>query len=354
MKSKLLWVDGNNVRGFGKFKWNSVELQHRLVRFCYEYRIPTAIVVWDHGSHQFACSRQYLFDNLDRESPLTMDATDNDSSDFSVNLMILFSGIRQRADNVIIEESSHLVTSTFQDGVESNVTIDWASMAFVTNDRDLNFKLRRQANSNPPSIRLNRRKRRLSDKLYENDIAKNLGDDKKSKPATNPLFCDSGGFVELLSDLPSEYCMNMNDIDMEASKSIENAKSSIRRFLQSQRRGSNPRREKTWERCVQAETYRRHLHKSLKAEIEHPSKVASSPSMEDENSIFIANYLYELQNARGYFSTIHQDENNEDNGNSRNDLDGRVSPYLGPSRLDKNQRRLLGRYNALIRNGEYS
>jgi hypothetical protein len=145
--------------------------------------------------------------------------------------------------------------------------------------------------------------------------------------------------------------MKMNGIDMEASKSIENAKASIRRCSTSQRRGYNPRREKTWERCVQAETFRRFLDESSYTEKEELSEVESPLKLGDRNAVFIANCVQELQSARGYSSTV-QGEGNGDKESNNDTLNDQFSPFLGPARLDKKERRLLDRYNALVRNGE--
>lgn len=353
--SRLLWVDGNNVRGIGKFEWNAVELQHRVVRLCHKYKIPNAIVVWDHGSHTFSSLTRYSFDDSGTEIPVDVAKTDDDDNNmFCVNLVILFSGIRQRADDVIVKESNHLVSPSFQDGNKSDMKMNWASLAFVTNDRDLNYKLRQQSMPNPPSIRLSRRKRRDNGKLYDHDIdstSSTPSEEKNRKAVANPLFCDSTGFMDLLSELPGEYDMKMNGIDMEASKSIENAKASIRRCSTSQRRGYNPRREKTWERCVQAETFRRFLDESSYTEKEELSEVESPLKLGDRNAVFIANCVQELQSARGYSSTV-QGEGNGDKESNNDTLNDQFSPFLGPARLDKKERRLLDRYNALVRNGE--
>jgi hypothetical protein len=325
-------------------------------------------VVWDHGSHKFASSKRYCFDESGTEIEIPVAATqaydDDDDDDnntvFCVNLMILFSGIRQRADDVIVKESNHLISPSFQDGSRLDMKMDWASVAFVTNDRDLNYKLRRQSMPSPPSIRLSRRKRRDNGKLYDHDVditsttSRTPSEEKNRKAAVaNPLFCDSTGFVDLLSDLPGDYDMNMNGIDREASESIENAKASIRRCSTSQRRGYNPRREKTWERCVQAETLRRFLdeHSSCTENEHQSSEVESLLKLGDRNAVFIANSLQELQRARGYSSRV-QGEGHDDNGSNSDTLNDELSPFLGPTRLDKKERRLLARYNALVRNGE--
>ena len=331
-KPKLLWIDGNNVRGIGKFEWNAVELQHRVVRFCHKHKIENAVVVWDHGSVPFASSARYSFDN-------SSTIEENSDNAFCVDLLVLFSGLSQRADDVLVKESNHLISSAFQDeSITSALKMDWNSLAFVTNDRDLNFKLRRQSTPNPPSIRLSRRKRKETAKVYDaSTSAVSSSQETSTKAAGNPLFCDSTGFVELLCDLSSDYDMELRPTEKQASESIQAAKASIRECSKSQRRGYNPRREKTWERCVQAETLRRILNDQI------------SPTPKDvdtKNLPFIESYLQELHNSRGYSIAAPRQTSESESAESQ-DL-----PFMGPSRLDKHQSRLLGRFNALVRNGE--
>ncbi len=299
---KILWVDGNNVRGIGKFEWNAVELQHKVVKFCYQNEIETAIVVWDHGSAKFATCAKY------------------ESKDgVCVNLLTLFSGLTQRADDVLVKESNHLVTTTHDNITKS---LDWGSLAFVTNDRDLNYKLRNQVTPNPPSIRLGRRKRGGTGKVYDASAA-STSSSSSLKIRNDPLFCDSTGFVELLYDMDVE----LSPKELKAYEQIENTTTNIRYCSKSQRRGYNPRREQTWERCVQAETLRRHL-------LENDETKSSSG--------FVVDFLEELQNDRGY--SILGDASNNNNKD--------VLPFSGPSRLDKHQRRMLDRYNAMVKSGE--
>ena len=360
--SLFLWIDGNNVRGIGKFEWNAVELQHRVVRFCHKYQVPNAIVVWDHGSHQLACSKQYYFDESGNETTRSLL---NDDDIFCVNLVTLFSGIRQRADDVLVKESNHLIASSLQtDGkiIDMNTKMDWSSIAFVTNDSELNYKLRRQATPNSPSIRLSRRKRRDIGKIHDCDDIKHdtnetpndeaiIGDGTKKK---NPLFCDSTGFVDLLCEMPRDYddddvVTKMNCIDQEASDLINKAKDSLRRCSKAQRRGYNPRREKTWERCVQAETFRRFLLKQARTA---EGEAAGLPLQADTNAVFVANYLKELHTTRGYFGPLQNERGTDDKNSNEDDPLGPFFPFLGPSRLDKQQRRLLDRYNALVKKGD--
>jgi len=349
-KTRLLWIDGNNVRGVGKFEWNAVELQQRVARFCHKYKIPNAIVVWDHGNDKFSYSARYCFSESDTTSPVTLVADIDDDSKFCVNLLILFSGLRQRADDVIVRESNHLIASTFQDNSIMDTKLDWASLAFVTNDRELNYKLRQQVNPTPNSIRLSRRKRRDDGRKYDYNIdpAKNCVTEKNQKSPTNPLFCDSTGFVNLLCELPGEYDMGMSTIDTEASELINEAKSSIRSCSQSRRRGYNPRREKTWERCVQAETLRRFLGKILRSE-DKPLSDVELPLELNENATFIAKFIRELESSRGFPNTLQAIGANKGHAVS---LVEQFTPYLGPTRLDRHQRRSLDCYNTLLRKEE--
>ena len=350
-KLQILWIDGNNVRGVGKFEWNAVELQQRVVRFCHKYKIPNAVVVWDHGNDKSSYSMRYSFEQPDDKSPVAHVADTGDGKQFCVNLLVLFSGLRQRADDVIVRESNHLVASSSQNDRKQDTKLDWASLAFVTNDRDLNYKLRQQSTSTPHSIRLSRRKRRDPGRKHDiMDRTKNCDEKKNHKASVNPLFCDSTGFLNLLCELPIEYDMDMRTIDTAASESINKAKLSIRSCSQSQRRGYNPRREKTWERCVQAETFRRFLGESLVTKANQLSDVELPLGQEDENAVFISTFLRKLQSERGFPSIVHAAGNSANN--RLGDPPVQFAPFLGPARLDKHQRRLLDRYNALVRNEE--
>mmetsp|Transcript_9656 Transcript_9656/g.23649 ORF Transcript_9656/g.23649 Transcript_9656/m.23649 type:complete len:415 (+) Transcript_9656:70-1314(+) len=347
---QLLWIDGNNVRGVGKFEWNAVELQQKVVRFCHKYEIPNAIVVWDHGNDKSSHSTRYRFNEPDDGSPVALVDGAVGDDEFCVNLLVLFSGLRQRADDVIVRESNHLIASSAQNVRERDTKLDWASLAFVTNDRDLNYKLRQQSTSASISIRLGRRRRRDAGRKYDKmDRAGKCDPKENRKASAKPLFCDSTGFVNLLRELPTEYDMGMSATDAEASESIDEARSSIRSCSQSQRRGYNPRREKTWERCVQAETFRRLLGQSLPTDAKQLSDVEMPPEeQEDENGIFVANYLRELQSTRGFSSAVQATGKGASTGNDS--IVEQFTPFLGPARLDKYQRRLLDRYNALARN----
>jgi hypothetical protein len=400
---KLLVIDGNNVRGIGKFELDPLELQHHVVRFCYKYRIPNVMIVWDHGSDKFACTRNYECDSNNNNS----NNNNNNNNNFIVNIIILFSGLRQRADDVIVAESKHLISLL-------SSSMDWSSMAFVTNDRELNYKLRRQStttsttgsNNEPSTIRFSRRKRakgfavadtkRLlasdnddnNDNGNDNDNvfyhnrnvtndtieANKYSDTSNSNSNTinnkkeGPMFCDSTGFVKLLEELP-EYNIVVDSYDQITLKSLKETKESIVRFIKSsnqqQSRGGggggyklNPRREKTWERCIQAEIFRR----SLILQQQQQLSSSSEEKEQDSNNIF-TKYLEELQLVRGYHNHLHSNltpspvdgiDDDDDDGidNDNDNDDSTFQPFQGPSRLDKRERRLLDRYNSLLKKGE--
>lgn len=189
-ENATLLVDGNNVRGLFKFQWDLVELQNRISKFCNEYSIKRCVVVWDHGRCKFAATENHWEEDVD--------------------MVILFSGLAQRADDVMVKEGRHLL-STFCNG-------DWSSIAFVTNDGGLRQKLISQAT-------------RLS-----------------SQQDSRPLLMDSTRFVELLSQQQS------SDHHSEQNSSILlDTKESLRKFSALQKIGYNTRREKTWERCILSE-----------------------------------------------------------------------------------------------------
>lgn len=345
----LLVIDGNNVRGIGKFEWNAVELQNRVVKFCHKYKVPIAMVVWDHGSHPFACSRKYWLNEAGNE--VSKPLANNDENMFCINLILLFSGIRQRADDVIVKESNHLMASSFQ--TDSNNPRK-PSLAFVTNDSELNHKLRLQSVPIATSIRLSRRKRRDIGKTCEpnegSNSCSNNDDDNKTKDTPKPMFCDSTGFLDLLSRLSKDYDVSdMNDIDKEASDLINQARESTSHCAKAHRRGYNSRREQTWERCVQAETYRRFLDQRLHSEYLTQSGFSDSVA-NDDNTAFITKYLRDIQTSRGYLGPqlLASGERSKDSAEAPN----KNLPFLGPSRLDKKQRRLLDRYNSLVKKGE--
>eukprot|EP00529_Nitzschia_sp_RCC80_P019928 CAMPEP_0113498426 /NCGR_PEP_ID=MMETSP0014_2-20120614/31172_1 /TAXON_ID=2857 /ORGANISM="Nitzschia sp." /LENGTH=419 /DNA_ID=CAMNT_0000392461 /DNA_START=10 /DNA_END=1265 /DNA_ORIENTATION=+ /assembly_acc=CAM_ASM_000159 len=197
-KKTVLWVDGNNVRGMNKFEWNMNELHTIVKQFCVEMDISCAIIVWDHG-HEPSMFSQTTYCRYGGD--------DNSPTKKELDVAVLFSGLAQRADDVLVKESKYLLEQFFDDddddgdgdgddhneGVNNNDeggrTFDWSSFAFVTSDRELMFKLQRQAMSSESSSSLfhpllsSRSVRRRSTKPQHHNM---------------PLICDSRRFVDLL------------------------------------------------------------------------------------------------------------------------------------------------------------
>jgi hypothetical protein len=294
-KDATLWVDGNNLRGMGKFEWTPFEVQEKVACFCCEYNITKTIIVWDHGTIPFACSRTLMtWKELENISNLDLD------------IVIIFSGLSKRADDVIIQESKRLVSSQNHG--------DGSSMAFVTSDRELNYQLYRQS-------------------VWQ-DFRECGNDDDTSCDEclqSAPLFCDSTRFLELLRLLETNLDWMEEDTSQEIESSLLDVKQRISLFHKQQRRGYNPKREKTWERVVLAETFRRSL---------CIQDVVMTFSLQSTlHSTFTNAFLIDLQ-SRGYLTC----------SSMKNETLGIVGwlqygDYHGPSRLDKQQRRSLTRFN---------
>jgi hypothetical protein len=311
----LLVVDGNNVRGFGRFEWDPVELDHRVASFCHEYRIPTAVIVWDHGSSKFASMQRYHLSQYSNRNIVCVDT------------VTVFSGLHQRADDIILAESEFL-NSFFYDNQ------GWSSMAFVTNDRELNFKLRVRSTSTSAdsNFLLNRRSK------------EEFGTKSKTHcmlPSDGPLFCNSCHFVELLQQVPQTAQHEQNIVMWNAKQAISDAEESLIRFSINEGRRSKPRRESTWERCVVAETFRRSLCDSFA--MTGGLSVPSSDRHSTDASIISEEFIAQLEESRGY------DSPSSIGRSSRADPTISNRPFQGPTRLDKRQRRLLGSYNAFVK-----
>ena len=301
-KNAILLIDGNNLRGIGKFEYNFVELQNRVACFCHDLSITKSIVVWDHGRCPFARHTSWKAEKDDG---------------FALDMIVLFSGISQRADDVLITESRKLteIFSTQHDNPnrhEEILIIDWSDLAFVTQDRELNYKLRRQA-----GLLLDRQG--LNSQSGDND---NL-----STESAPPLFCDSTRFLELLRNATA-IPWRKDESDEKIVDALKEAKESLMHFHKEQRRGYNPRREKTWERVVAAEVYR--------------SFLARQPIKLGNNDTFVKTYLADLE-TRGYSLTC-----NEEAGKGSDC--GDPMAFVGPGRLDKKQRRSLQRYSKFLQN----
>lgn len=294
----ILWVDGNNLRGMGKFEWTPLELHHHVVAFCREWNIPQAVVVWDHGRVPSACISKYDFGGTSLD-------------DFSLDLVILFSGLSQRADDVLLKESQQLAS------LSGAPLSKWKSMAFVTSDRELNYKLRRQASSTT---------RHLS--VVEDPL---------------PLFCDSTRFMELLRQSKvNPSMMERTATDKIIRQTLVEVKESIVEFHKDRRRGYNPRREKTWERAVVAETLRWCLYLQDTERTSSPQQ--GSPRMSNNRTLFVDTFVNELQ-SRGYKMTMDGSMGDD----MPDDIEGLLhGPFQGPTRLDKQQRRSLNRYNRFL------
>jgi hypothetical protein len=133
-----------------------------------------------------------------------------------------------------------------------------------------------------------------------------------------PLVLDCTCFVELLSRVEDPDTIDSSKADLALNATQE----SLRRFAAKQRLGWNPRREKTWERCVLAETMRQSLCQQCVHNI--------------DEATFASQYLQDLRD-RGYAGV--------------EEILQQPSPgeIGGPNRLDRRQRRLLGRYNAFMK-----
>jgi hypothetical protein len=292
----ILWVDGNNVRGRGQFEWTPLEVQNRVARFCLDHHITKTVIVWDHGTCPFVCSRTFPWKALHN----------NNTSSFDLEMVTLFSGLSNRADRVILQEFKRLV-STEMHAVRS--------MAFVTSDRELNFKLRRQSVW----------------RTSRESVDETLCD---TSMHSTPLFCDSTRFLDLLrtSRTNSDW---MDDERNEAMESrILDAKQSMSLFHKQQRRRYNPKREKTWERVVLAETFRRCLCMEY--------LVTSFTLQSILHSTFSNAFLSDLQ-SRGYVTSNSTEKKIVDSVGAM-----RIGDYQVPSRLDKQQKRSLTRYNRFL------
>lgn len=256
-----LVVDGNNVRGIGQFESDFIEVQDRVSSFCLKFGITRAVVVWDHGSCKFA-------------------AHENRSSDL-VDMVILFSGLNQRADDVIVKEAQHLASAFCND--------DWSSLCFVTNDRALQQK--------------------LCHRIAQYASVGSSSEDRS-------LLMDSTRFSALLPK--QDKACPRTEQDQMFDK-IRQIRTSLHDFARLQRVGYHPRREKTWQRCILGESLRR---------------VYCEQKFGESSEFFSHRYILALQN-RGFAnsSTGHNNSMQE------------MWTVPGPARLDKRQQRILARYN---------
>lgn len=253
--TKFLVLDGSNLRGTSKYGWDHVELQSRIHAYCYSQGIDLSVLVWDHGSCPFAIA----------------------TSDHS---LVLFSGLSQRTDDVIVKEIETLTS------LDENICL-----AVVTNDVGLTNRIRKKFDQMSLCWR--------DDRDIEHQY----------------LTLDSTRFVDILHTQD----INITNNEREVQNCLQEAKDSIAAVKVKLRNPLASRREKTWERVVLAETLRRQL-----------ADFHGSSNMESE---VISAYMHNLSD-RGFKLTP-----------SAVALTGR---FPGPSRLDKQQRRALDRFNKLI------
>ena len=186
---KVLLVDGSNLRGVSGLRWDHVELQSRIENYCKLQAIDLSVVVWDHGSCAFAIP----------------------ASDHS---LVLFSGLSQRADDVLVKEVDFLLQQ------DSDV-----SLAVVTNDVGLTDRIRRTF------------------------------DPFAESRADQYMTVDSSGFVDILKR--QQIVLSKDEYRIQQSLGeTEDAINMVRAKL---RYGLASRREKTWERVVLAEVLRHQL-----------------------------------------------------------------------------------------------
>ena len=249
----LLLVDGNNLRGVAQ-DWDAVELQARVHTYCQKNGIHFSIVVWDHGSY-----------------PCVLPTT--------ATSLILFSGLRQRADEVLVQEAGRLT----------------ASAAVVSDDVALIQRVQRTSAAN-----------RLNGECC--------------------ITLDSTRFAELLRRQPDPM---LSEREQQIQSELNHTKLQISKFKAQVRGGFRTRREVTWERVVLAETMRRWSSVSVQGGI------LSMPS-------FLKKYRHDLE-ARGYHSFTSVTIGNR----------AIVDPvaFVGPTRLERRQKRLLDRFNRMIWNG---
>ena len=283
-----------------KFEWNPVELQCRILALCREFGIPNAIVVWDHGHCKFATR----------------------TTVGGVDLVILFSGLSKRADDIIVKEAAYLQAGDCV-GTYSSDTAERAPIGIVTNDRGLVMRLLPLSNRSSTQ--------------------------ESPTPATSrsndgPLIIDSTSFVELLFRCSDEDNIDqkpfLNHPDTQILlRNLQEVRDSLKTFSKQHKIGYNPRREKTWERCVVAETMRR-TYISLPWHVcdnRHADENNYATNERNGDHVFATQYLRELE-TRGFFSPMTRNPRDFDKTHE-------TAPISGPTRLEKRQKKLLGRYN---------
>jgi hypothetical protein len=363
----ILMVDGNNVRGIAKFQWSPVELSCRIAQLCHTYNISHHVIVWDHGLTRFAAMN-------------------------AVNSVTLFSGLVHRADDILTQEARHIV-ELFQrrqpvdDGSDHDTSFGWGpeQLCFVTNDGELQSRLRRVHERGEKETN-----GRTTIKRKRNIASASVKERPTTSIRTGPLILDSTGFVELLSSMdtttdswsedqnPSYYYSSRTNSVLGIA--MDQAQESLKKFAQLQKTKYNPRREKTWERCILAEWLQRAycqgeplLQTTIAALNNHPTPQQAFRELEVRRSrtgldvplSFGTQYLQDLE-SRGFVTpssdvssaTLPLSLQNETTTTtiplyktpiqSENDT---WSSIPGPLRLDKREKRLLQKYNSALRKG---
>ncbi len=199
---KILMIDGNNVRGVARMKWDYVEVYCRVNTYCRLHSIDHSVIVWDHGNVPFAAQ-------LDELS------------------LLLFSGPSHRADDIIVNQVDDL-TSFFQKKYQKDVSI-----AIITNDKGLTDRIRKRQSAEM-----------ACSKREEHDLM-----------SRKVMTMDSSRFVEILSAI---HC-NITQQDLDVQQSLQETTMLLAKFKAKLRHGLNKRHEKTWERIVLTESLRRSI-----------------------------------------------------------------------------------------------
>ena len=382
-QQSILFIDGNNVRGISKFQtYSPIELTCHVEVLCQIYKIPTYVMVWDHGTYKYATIH-------------------NQEGARNISGITLFSGMTQRADDIIVQETQRLQHFGLGDGHPCGCCV-------VTNDSGLQFRLRNMdligrlgdgSSDEDSAIEFFNRRRGRSKKKNNN-----VGEEALSTPPSSSsqqqssallsplLIIDSTNFVELLSSIDENdagsksvfppgdttststdgrrkllsQSLQSNDDLVRAMKQVHDSMQEFSKHVQQQRKSSkslvykyNPKREKTWERCIQAEMLQR-------AYIARPDTSGLQPprthdgaddeeQQQEETSSFGIKYLKDLE-SRGFYCTtttfpfITNADVHGDQVRLRTEPTTTTS-IPGPVRLDKRQKRLLQRFNAALQQG---
>ena len=387
--TKILFIDGNNVRGISKFQtYNPVELTCHVEVLCHIYNIPNYVVVWDHGTYKYATIHN------------------QDSARNIFTGLTLFSGMTQRADDIIVQEVQRLL---LHQGFDSNTS--GFSCCVVTNDSGLQFRLRDvsligrigDSSSEDVAIEFFNRRRGRNLKEITRSITSNKNKDAGNEASQRPhgdeqspplLLIDSTNFVALLSSIDGDYTKSKSILprgststevrrkllsqslqsnhDLQcAMNQVQDSMQEFSKQLQQHRKSSkglvykyNPGREKTWERCIQAEMLQRaYIARQCTSRIQETQSnddeaEDDEQQLEDELSFGIE-YLKDLVSRRYLTATAVSSSDISNAGTSSVDHDDQlvIEPTTrsrampGPARLDKRQKRLLQRFNAALQQG---